>query len=98
MKGFKRVHNQKGKTRFLNLLAIVTWLKSTCLCPLPFLFVLGKPCPCSMHPHSMCVHAKAKMRNQQTSNGRERCEVRIKRHKADKRDRHGKHINKDASK
>ena len=35
-----------------------------------FLLVLGRPCPSSMRPSSICVHAKAKKRNQQTSNGR----------------------------
>ena len=36
----------------------------------PFLLALGRPCPNSMRPRSMCVHAKAKTRNQQTSNGK----------------------------
>ena len=28
----------------------------------PFLLVLGRPCPISIYPHSMCVHAKTKTR------------------------------------
>ena len=28
-----------------------------------FLLVLGRPCPSSKRPYSMCVHAKAKTRN-----------------------------------
>ena len=42
----------------------------------------------------MCVHAKAKTRNHQTSNGRKRCKEYMKRHKIDERDRHGKHSKK----
>ena len=34
------------------------------------MLALGRPCPNSMHPRYMCVHAKAKIRNQQTSNGK----------------------------
>ena len=41
--------------------------------------------------------AAAWLNSRLTSNGRKRCEVRIKRHKADKRDRHGKHRYKDAA-
>ena len=48
----------------------------------PFLLALGRPCPNSMRPRSMFVHAKAKTRNQQTSNGRKKmqraCERGIK--------------------
>ena len=50
----------------------------------------GEPCPSSIHPRSMCVHAKAETRNRQTSNGRERCKEYMKRHKIDKHDRQGK--------
>ena len=38
------------------------------LASLPLLLAPRKPCPSSMRSHSMCVHAKAKTRNQQTSN------------------------------
>ena len=64
----------------------------------PYSLALGRLCPSSKRLHSMCVHAKAKTRSQQTSNGWNRCEVHIKRHKADKCDRHGKHRYKDARK
>ena len=80
------------QTRLLNLLIVAAWLNHMLMFA-PFLLVLGRLCP-----SSMCVHAKAKTRSQLTSNGRKRCEVRIKRHKADKRNRHGKHSYKDASK
>ena len=58
-----------------------------------FFLVLGRLCL-----SSICVHAKAKTKSQQTSNGRKRCKVHIKRHKADNCDRHGKHRYKDVSK
>ena len=49
---------------------------------LPFLLVPRRPCPNFMCPRSMCVHAKAMIRNQQTSNGRKKmqraCEKGIK--------------------
>ena len=64
----------------------------------PFLLVLGWSCPSSICPCSMCVHAKAKTRSQQTSNRRKRGREHMKRHKADKHDRHGKQRNKKASK
>ena len=39
--GFKRVHNQMGVARPLNLLIITAWLMSTCLHPRPFYLRLG---------------------------------------------------------
>ena len=42
------------------------------LASLPFLLAPGRSCPSSIRPHSMCVHAKAKIRNQQTSNGKKK--------------------------
>ena len=56
----------------------------------PILLALRRPCPSSMRPRSMCVHAKVKKRNQQTSNGRKRCKVHMKEHKVYKHNRHGK--------
>ena len=46
----------------------------------------------------MCVHAKAKTRNHQTSNVRKRCEVHMKEHKTGKHDRHGKQTSEEANK
>ena len=40
-KGFKRVHNQMGEARPLNLLNISTWLTSTCSHLRPFCLRLG---------------------------------------------------------
>ena len=40
-KGFKRVHNQMGEARPLNLLNITAWLISTCSHPRPFCLRLG---------------------------------------------------------
>ena len=74
-----------------------TWLIYM-LASAPFLLAPGKPCPISMRPYSMCVHAKAETRNQETSNGRKRCKEYVKRHKADKGDRHGKHSRKASKK
>ena len=77
MKGFKRMHNQKGETTPKPIehstLAHIDMLAST-----PFLLALGRLCPSSKRPHSMCVHAKAKIRNQQTSNGRKGCKGYVK--------------------
>ena len=50
----------------------------------PFLLAPGRPCPRSMHPRSMCVHAKAKTRNKQTSNRRKRCKEHMKRQTSNK--------------
>ena len=48
----------------------------------PFLLAPGRPCPRAMRPRSMCVHAKARTRNQQISNGKKEmcraCEKGIK--------------------
>ena len=38
----------------------------------PFSLMPRRPCPSSMRPCSMCVHAKAKTRNQQTGNGKKK--------------------------
>ena len=46
----------------------------------------------------MYVHAKAKTRNQQASNGKKRCKEHMKRHKTDKHDRHVEQRSKDTSK
>ena len=86
-----------GKIELLNLLTATAWLNHM-LAFAPFLLAPGRLCLKFKRPRSMCVHAKAKTRSQLTSNGRKRCEVCINRHKADKRDRHGKHWYKDASK
>ena len=51
------------------------------LVSVPFLLVLRRLCPISKCPLSMCVHAKAKTRNQQTSYGRKRYKEHMKRHK-----------------
>ena len=70
-KGFRRVHNQREKLNpkptDYNRLAQIHMLIS-----LPFFLAPRKPCPSSMHPRSMCVHEKAKTRNQQTSNGKKK--------------------------
>ena len=71
-KGFKRVHNQKREAKLLNLLSTVVWLNHM-LASMSLLLMPGESCPSSMHPRSMCVHAKAETRNRQTSNGRKRC-------------------------
>ena len=39
----------------------------------PILLVPGRSCPSSMHLRSMCVHAKARIRNQLQVMERERC-------------------------
>ena len=72
-RGFKGVHNQMGEAEPLNLLNMAAWLISTC-----FLLALGRLCPSSVRPRSMCVHAKARTRNQQISNGRKRCKEHMK--------------------
>ena len=46
----------------------------------------------------MCVHAKAKIRNQQISNGRKRCKEHMERHKVEKHDKHGKQRSLEESK
>ena len=97
-KGFKRVQNQKGKAKLLNLLNTVAWLTSTCLHPCLFLFAPWRPGLSSIPPRSMCVHARAMTRNQQTNNRRNRCKEHMERHKTDKHDRHGKQRNQKASK
>ena len=38
----------------------------------PFLLAPRRLCPSSMRPHSICVHAKTRTRNQQTSNGKKK--------------------------
>ena len=68
------------------------------LAPAPLLLVPGRLCPSSKRPHSMFIHAKAKKRNLQTSNGRKRCKEHMKSHKMDKHDRNGKQRSKKASK
>ena len=72
MKQFKRVHNQKGEAKILNLLTTAAWLNHILASVSPLL-ALGRPCPSSIRPRSMCVHAKVKTRNQHASNGRKRC-------------------------
>ena len=59
----------KGKAKLLNLLNTIAWLIYM-LAFAPFLLAPRRTCPSSMRLCSMCVHAKAKTRNQQTSNGR----------------------------
>ena len=75
-----------GKPKLLNLLNIAAWLnhmhESVSLLHEPW-----KSCPSSMRPRSMCVYAKAKTRNQQTSNGRKRCKEYMKRTKTDECDK-----------
>ena len=63
-RGFKRVHDQKGKARPLNLTER-SHLAIYMLAFVSFLLALGRPCPSSIHPRSMrprsmCVHAKVK--------------------------------------
>ena len=60
--GLKRVYNQRGEAKLLNLLTIATWLNHMHAF-VSFLLAPGKPCPSSMRPCFMCVHAKAKTRN-----------------------------------
>ena len=55
----------------------------------PFLLAPGRLCL-----SSMCVHAKAKTRNQQTSDGKKDGKSIWKRPIANKHDRHGKHSRK----
>ena len=81
-----------GRDRPLNLLNTAAWLNHM-LTSATFLLTPGRPCPNSKHPCSMCVHAKAKTRNQQTNNRRKRCQEHMKRHKANEHDRHGKQRN-----
>ena len=69
------------------------WLNHM-LASVPLLLVLGRLCPNSKCLHSICVHAKAKTRNQQTSNGRKKYKELRKGRKANKLDRHGKHSRK----
>ena len=78
-----------------NHLAYIDMLTSA-----PLLLALGRLCPNSKCPRSMCVHAKAKAkaRNQETSNERKRCKEHMKRPKVDKHDKHGKQRNQKASK
>ena len=97
-RGFKRVHNQMGEARPPKTTEHCCLAYIYMLASLPFLLAPWRSCPSSMRPCSMCVHAKTKTRNQQTSNGRKRCKEYMKRHKADKHDGHGKQRNKKASK
>ena len=93
-RGFKRVHNQMGEARPLNLLNIATWLISTCLHPRPFCLRLGHRAlaPCVLTP---CVY----MQRQRQETSKLAMEGKVaksiwKRHKANKHDRHGKQRNK----
>ena len=86
-----------GEARLLNLLNIAAWLNHM-LASVPFLHAPRRLYPSSKPPRSMSVHAKAKTRNQQTSNGRKRCKEHMKRHKVDKHDKHGKQRSQKASK
>ena len=64
----------------------------------PFLLALKRQCASSVRSRFVCVHAKAKTRNQQKSDGRKECKGYMKRHKSNKHNIHGKESNKDASK
>ena len=86
-----------GEARLLNLLNIAAWLNHM-LASVPFLHAPRRLYASSKPPRSMSVHAKAKTRNQQTSNGRKRCKEHMKRHKVDKHDKHGKQRSQKASK
>ena len=72
------LQNQIGEARLLKLLNIAAWLISTCSHPRPFCLCLGDHAlaPCVLAPY--VYHAKAKTRNQQTSNGRKRCKEHMK--------------------
>ena len=52
---FKRIHNQMGEARPLNLLNAATWLISTCLHPRPFRLRLGD-CAISPSIQAPCVY------------------------------------------
>ena len=95
-KGFKKVHNQMGEARPLNLLNIAAWLISTCLLPHPLCLHLGDSAltPCVLAP---CVYMQ-RQKQETSKQAMERKRCPIKRHKADKHDRHGKQRNKKASK
>ena len=54
--GLKRVHNQRGEAKLLNLLTIATWLNHMHAFA-SLLLVPGKPCPNSMRPHP-CVYVQ----------------------------------------
>ena len=78
-----------GKARLLNLLNIAAWLISTCLHSCPFCLRLADyaPAPSVLAP---CVY----MQRQRQETNRQAMEGKIvkhmKRHKADKHDRHSK--------
>ena len=57
----------------------------------PFLLAPRRPCPNSMHPHSMCVHAKAKTRKPADKQWKEYAWIKAQGRKANKQDRYGKH-------
>ena len=97
-KGFKRVQNQKGKAKLLNLSNTAAWLTLTCLRPRLFLFGPRRSCPGSISHRSMGVQVKAMTKNQQTNNRRNRCKEHMERHKTDKHDSHGKQRNQKTSK
>jgi len=67
-RGFKRVHNQMGKARPPKAKEHCCLAYIYMLASVPFLLVPGKLYPSSKPPRSICIHAKAKTRNQQTSN------------------------------
>ena len=75
----------------------VAWLDHM-LASTPFLLGPRRLHPSSMCPRSMCVHAMAKTRKLVDKQWKENAKSTIKRHKADKHDRHGEHRNKDVSK
>ena len=83
-----------GKTRLLNLLNIDTWLISTCLHPHPFCLHLGNHAlaPCVLAPY-VYMQWQRQETSRQAMEGKGAKSI-WKRHKADKRDRHGKHSKK----
>ena len=96
--GFKRVHNQIGEARPLNLLNMAVWLISTCLHHRPFCLCLGDR---ALAPYVLasCVYMQRQRQetSRQAMEGKDAKSI-WKRHKADKHDRHGKQRNKKASK
>ena len=94
----KRVHNQMGEARPLNLLNITIWLISTCLHPHPFCLYLGNRAltPCVPTP-CMYMQRQRQETSKQAMEGKAAKSI-WKRHKADKHDRHGKQRNKKATK
>ena len=63
-KGFKRVHNQMGEAKPLNLPNITVWLISTCSHPHPFCLHLGG---CALAPCDLTPYVYMQRQEQETS-------------------------------